>query len=107
MRDLTASDLCVWLDDPSRPVPLLLDVRELWEVQICHIRDSITIPMNSIPEHLPRLERSRPIVCICHHGMRSALVGRYLQQQGFDDVSNLAGGIDAWARQVDPDMPTY
>ena len=107
MRNLSAPDLAAWLNDGTRPAPLLLDVREPWEVRICHISGSTAIPMNSVPERLSQLERSRPVVCICHHGMRSALVGRYLLEQGFADVSNLTGGIDAWATHVDPEMPAY
>lgn len=107
MRNVTANELATWLDDQASAAPVLLDVREPWEYQLCHIDGSRTMPMSTIPAHVEQLERDRPIVCICHHGMRSMQVGLFLEQQGFTDVINLTGGVDAWAAQVDRDMPTY
>jgi rhodanese-related sulfurtransferase len=63
--------------------------------------------MNQIPGALDRLDRGRQIVCICHHGIRSYQVARFLEHQGFARVVNLEGGVAAWARDVDPSMPTY
>ncbi|MHA7880132.1 MAG: rhodanese-like domain-containing protein [Saccharospirillum sp.] len=107
MNYLTATELAAWLNDDARPQPTLLDVREGWEYQTCHIEGSVLIPMNSIPDQLDELARDNAIVCICHHGMRSLQVAHFLEQQGFSDVSNLNGGVDAWAREVDETMPTY
>ncbi|MCH8529591.1 MAG: thiosulfate sulfurtransferase GlpE [Saccharospirillum sp.] len=107
MNNLTASELAAWLNDEARPQPTLLDVRESWEFQTCHIEGSVLIPMNSIPDQLSELKREQPVVCICHHGMRSMQVAHFLDQNGFSNVSNLTGGVDAWARQVDSEMPTY
>ncbi|WP_410473456.1 rhodanese-like domain-containing protein [Guyparkeria sp. TX1] len=107
MRNVTARELAAWLDDETSADPLLLDVREPWEHQTCHIDGSRMMPMNTVPANVAHLERDRPIVCICHHGMRSMQVARFLEQQGFTDVINLTGGVDAWAAQVDRSMPTY
>lgn len=94
------------------PGPLLLDVREPWERNICRIEGSRHMPMRSIPNELQggslaELDRQHPVVVICHHGIRSQQVALYLDQQGFSDVLNLCGGIDAWARDVDPGMASY
>ena len=88
------------------PPPLLLDVREEGEYAICHIANSRHIPMNQIPEAHEALDPEQEIIVICHHGMRSARVANYLQQIGFSKVFNLAGGIHAWACEVDTTMPT-
>ena len=82
-------------------------MREPWEQQICHIAGSQLAPMRSLPAQIDQLDAQRPIVCICHHGGRSAHVAMWLARQGFADVYNLSGGVDAWARQVDPKMATY
>jgi rhodanese-related sulfurtransferase len=107
MRQLSAPELAAWLADPARPAPVLLDVREPWEVAIAALPGALTIPMGRIVEQTAQLDTTRPIVCVCHHGMRSLQVAAYLARRGFDDVWNLSGGIDAWARQVDPGCPTY
>ena len=107
MQDLTALELAAWLDDAGRSKPLLLDVREPWEFQTCHIATAKSMPMQTVPAHYPDLDKDTALVCICHHGARSLQVARFLEQQGFTQVNNLRGGIDAWARQVDPAMPTY
>ena len=87
--------------------PLLLDVREPWEFEICHIKGSINIPMGQIPNELAQLQNSDEIIVICHHGIRSQNVIRFLQQQSVEGLVNLDGGVDAWAREVDLDMPLY
>lgn len=87
--------------------PLLLDVREPWELAICRIEGAQSLPMSQIPGALDRLDRGREIVCICHHGIRSYQVARFLEHHGFTRVVNLEGGVAAWARDVDPAMPTY
>jgi rhodanese-related sulfurtransferase len=93
------------------PAPLLLDVREPWEFQFAAIRlagaHTLHMPMNQVPQRLAELDPAQPILCICHHGMRSAQVVAFLERAGFDSVYNLAGGIDAWSRQVDPAVPRY
>ena len=90
---------------------LLLDVREPWEVELASIRldgaIAAFIPMGSVPAALGSIDRSRAVVCICHHGARSAQVVAFLERNGFASVYNLAGGIDAWSLAVDPAVPRY
>jgi rhodanese-related sulfurtransferase len=107
MKTISAPELAHWLADPQRPRPVLLDVREPWEQQICRIEGSDLVPMRALPARLDELDPQRPIVCVCHHGGRSAHVAMFLGRQGFGDVYNLTGGVDAWARQVDTQMATY
>ncbi len=87
--------------------PLLLDVREPWEFEICRIDGSVNLPMSQIPAQLERLEDAAEIVLICHHGIRSLQVAGYLQRMLDGSLINLDGGVDAWAREVDPDMALY
>jgi rhodanese-related sulfurtransferase len=91
--------------------PLLLDVREPWEFALAAIRidglRTLHIPMNEVPGRLDELDASQPVVCICHHGMRSAQIVAFLERQGFEAAYNLAGGIDAWSAQVDAGVPRY
>jgi rhodanese-related sulfurtransferase len=107
MKPVSASELSTWLANKDRTPPVLLDVREPWETQICRIEGSELVPMQSLPSRLNELDPDQPVVCICHFGGRSAQVGMFLDRQGFKDVYNLTGGVDAWARQVDTAMPTY
>lgn len=106
MRRLSARELREYLDRTEEP-PLLLDVREPWEYQVCHLPNSQLVPMRHIPTALDQLEPGRETVVICHHGIRSAAVARFLEQAGFTNVINLDGGVAAWAREVDRGMPTY
>lgn len=112
MRQISATELAGWLagDDapsPSAARPQLLDVREPWEVALGSLPGAIAIPMGEIPARAAELDASRPVVCVCHHGVRSLHVGMFLERRGFADVVNLSGGVDAWAREVDPRFPTY
>ncbi len=91
----------------KQPAPLLLDVREEDEVRLCALPGSLHIPMNLIPLRHNELPDDVPIIVYCHHGIRSLNVARYLVHVGFENVANLQGGIDAWARQIDPSMPRY
>lgn len=86
---------------------LLLDVREAFEVQLCAVAGSRHIPMRQIPENLPDLPRDQPILVLCHHGGRSLRVTQFLRAQGLTQVTNVAGGIDAWAEQIEPGMARY
>lgn len=85
----------------------ILDVREPWEYQQCHIENSVHIPMGEISHRHNELRPDQEIVVMCHHGMRSLQVAQYLEKAGFTNIANLSGGIDAWARDVDPNLPTY
>ena len=96
-------------DTPAKP--LLLDVREPWELQTACVQEDgfelLRIPMREVPARLAELDPARPIACLCHHGMRSLQVANYLTQNGFTEVVNLQGGIDAWSQEVDPSVPCY
>jgi rhodanese-related sulfurtransferase len=107
MEHITAPELAAWIADPDRPTPLLLDVREPWEFETCRIDAARLMPMNAIPGRFSELDEEQPVVCICHHGARSMQVAAFLERQGFTNVTNLTGGIHAWAKQVDTEMPTY
>lgn len=107
MQTLTVKELAAWLADRGREPPVLLDVREGVEFGYCAIAGSLSMPMASVPLRLDELDPAREIVCICHHGARSAQVAMFLARHGYGQVLNLAGGIDAWARQVDPSLPVY
>lgn len=86
---------------------LLLDVREPSEVATCAVAGSRHIPMRQIQENLPNLPRDQPILVMCHHGVRSMRVTQFLRANGFAHVTNVAGGIDAWAQQIDPTLARY
>ena len=85
----------------------LLDVREPWEVAYCVIEGSVTIPLGSLSSRAGELPKDRQIVVVCHHGGRSAQATTWLRHNGFDMATNLAGGVDAWARRIDPTMKVY
>ncbi len=93
--------------DRADTKPVLLDVREPWEFERCHIPDSILMPIRQIPNVLNDYDTEQEIVVICHHGIRSRAVAAYLAQHDFTNVINLSTGLDGWAKQVDPAMPTY
>lgn len=107
MKQISAAELDAWLQDRERAKPLLLDVREPWEYQTARIAGSQLVSMRTVPARLHELDRAADTVVICHHGSRSQQVAMFLERQGFGSVYNLAGGVDAWARSVDPDMPKY
>ena len=104
IREITPTELQQLLtaDNP----PSLIDVREEGEAAICSIDGSTLIPMNTLPQRLQELPRDRAVVLYCHSGMRSLMAGQWLSQQGFDALS-LAGGIDRWAIEIEPDMARY
>ena len=107
MQQITALELADWLADDARPSPMLLDVRENWEFETCHIAGSTLMPMQTIPARIDDLDEDAAIVCICHHGARSMQVAAFLERHGFGKITNLTGGIHAWAVQVDGAMPKY
>jgi rhodanese-related sulfurtransferase len=105
MRHYTVHELRKRLDQGNPPV--LLDVREEWEMARCHLPGSTWIPMGEIMARAAELSKTKETVVICHHGIRSWQVAKYLEREGFADVVNLSGGIDAWAKEIDPAMPIY
>lgn len=112
MKQLPVTEVRQWASAAAQAAePLLLDVREPWEVQLAAIRipeaSTLNLPMGLIPQRLAELDPAQPILCICHHGMRSAQVVAFLERAGFESVYNLAGGIDAWSAKVDPGVPRY
>lgn len=106
MRHMAAPQLQVWLASESPSVELL-DVREPWEYEVCRLEGSRLIPLSQLTSRLGELDARRTTVVICHHGVRSLRAAAYLEHCGFGDVVNLSGGIDAWARTVDPGMALY
>jgi len=86
---------------------VLLDVREPAELAIAHVGGETHIPLGALPARSGELDRTRPIVLMCHRGVRSMAALRLLREQGFTNLHNLAGGIDAWSREVDPSVPRY
>lgn len=111
MQHLTAPQLAVWLADPARPKPLLLDVREPWEVQTAGIAGATHIPMNQIPARVDEIAEAAAaggeVVAFCHHGARSMQVALFLESRGVGPLHNLTGGINAWSTEVDPSVPRY
>ena len=107
MRQLSVQELQALMEGAPQSRPRLLDVREPWEFQLAHIDGSELLPMQTIPNRVDQLDRSHPTVVICHHGTRSLQVVAFLERQGFENLHNLQGGIDAWARQVDSRVPLY
>jgi len=87
--------------------PLVLDVREDWEVQLARIPDVVHVPMNQLPARLGEFEREKAIIVMCHAGGRSLRVAHFLSNQGFTNVANLTGGIQAWSESVDATVPQY
>jgi rhodanese-related sulfurtransferase len=106
MREFSATELHAYLEAAAEQ-PLLLDVREPWEFDKARIEGSKLVPMRSVPEQLQDLDPHRETVVICHHGIRSRMVGRFLESQGFSNIINLSGGVAAWASDVDRQMATY
>ncbi len=104
-----------WLASQSDAAPLVLDVREPWEVSIASIQlladspsfDVLFMPMQSIPQRLNELPQDRAIACLCHHGIRSQQVAAFLSHRGFEHVVNIAGGIQAWSQELDSQVAQY
>jgi rhodanese-related sulfurtransferase len=94
------------LRSSGRPYALL-DVREPWEVALGTLPEATAIPMSKLPDEFHMIPADRPLVVLCHHGQRSGHVTAWLRRQGYDNAINLEGGIDAWARTVDPTVATY
>ncbi|NYF80721.1 rhodanese-related sulfurtransferase [Granulicella arctica] len=90
------------------PRLVLLDVREPWEYQTAHLPDSLFMPMGDVPSRAHQeLDPDDHIVVLCHHGLRSLNVAMWLRAQGFERAQSLAGGIDAFSRTIDPNLPRY
>jgi rhodanese-related sulfurtransferase len=106
IREISVSDLQEKWE--SQEITFVLDVREDYEWEIAHLKGALHIPMGKIPQHISNLSKSQAIAVMCHHGMRSASVIRYLQEEHrFENLYNVAGGIDAWSREVDVAVGRY
>ena len=96
---------------PAGAQPIVLDVREPWELQTASVKPNgfqlLHMPMRSVPARYLELDRSQPIACLCHHGARSAQVVHFLMNNGFTEVVNIHGGINAWSHELDPTVPLY
>ncbi len=106
IENLQPAELRARLDAGEKLV--LLDVREPSELAICGLEGSVHIPLGELPGRAEELDPSAPVVCICHHGIRSAHAAGFLVSRlGFERVFNLSGGVDRWAADVDPEMRRY
>ncbi len=105
MESLNVIQLKKELDTDTQTV--LLDVRDKWEYNLCHIDNSVNISLSEITERKDELDKQPRTVILCHHGMRSTIAGEYLISEGFEQIVNLEGGIDAWASTIDQSMTRY
>jgi sulfur-carrier protein adenylyltransferase/sulfurtransferase len=105
MSEISAQDLKTRLD--RNEPPLLLDVRQDWETKLCRLPNAVHIPIEEIELRTEELNPEDDIVVYCHQGVRSAAVAEYLRSLGFKRVRNLTGGLDSWARTIDPGMHRY
>jgi rhodanese-related sulfurtransferase len=112
MQQVSPSQFNDWRQQASTVgQPLILDVRETWECQLASIApegcEVLIMPMQTIPDRLSELDKTRPIACLCHHGGRSMQVASFLEHHGFENITNISGGIHAWSSQVDANVPVY
>lgn len=105
IKEITVHDLSTWRETGKNFV--LLDVRDPDEVATVRIEGSVWIPMREIPQRMSELDLAVPVAVMCHHGGRSERVAEYLASRGFADVVNVAGGIDAYALQIEPALARY
>lgn len=105
MSEISPRDLKARLDRNEAPV--LLDVRQDWETRLCRLPNAVHIPIEELELRVEELSAQDEIVVFCHQGVRSAAVAEYLRSLGFANVRNLTGGLDSWARTVDPSMRRY
>ncbi|MHB8580541.1 MAG: rhodanese-like domain-containing protein [Ignavibacteriaceae bacterium] len=85
----------------------LIDVREEWEYQIAKLENSELMPLSNFGDHLSKLSPDEKIIVYCHHGTRSYAVCNYLIENGFNDVTNLRGGINLWSEEIDNSIAVY
>lgn len=105
MQEIDVTALKAKLDN-REPVQLI-DVRETWELEICQLEGVKNLPMSEITGRLADVEKNIETVVICHHGGRSQQVAMWLEQQGAGEMTNLLGGMDAWAVAIDPSLERY
>jgi rhodanese-related sulfurtransferase len=105
IREMPVTELKSRRDQGEKP--LVIDVREDWELQLASIPDVVHVPMNQLPARLGEFSRDAETIVMCHAGGRSLRVAHYLASQGFVNVANLTGGISAWSQEVDATVPQY
>ena len=105
IREISVQELKARRDRGEQP--LVLDVREDWELQLASIPDVVHVPMNQLPARVSEFSPAVEIVVMCHAGGRSMRVAHFLADQGFTNVANLSGGISAWSQAVDATVPQY
>lgn len=105
VQNLTPQEAQTRLSNDSNVI--LLDVREAWELASASIEGAMHIPMNQIPARISKFSNNDTIMVICHSGVRSLSVANYLIQAGFNDIWNVLGGTEAWAKTVDPALASY
>ena len=105
VREISAPELKARRDRGENPV--VIDVREDWELATVSLDGARHIPMRQVPDRVAELPADKPLVVMCHHGGRSRQVTAWLRQNGFSQAINLAGGIHAWAERIDPSLATY
>jgi rhodanese-related sulfurtransferase len=105
VREISALELKALRDRGQNPV--VIDVREEWELQLASIPGVVHVPMNQVPARLSELSRDAETIVMCHAGGRSMRVAHFLANQGFTNVANLTGGISAWSELVDATVPQY
>ena len=105
MIEMTAFELKKHIQND--PNIILIDVRENWEYSVVSIKDSIHIPISEIQNKMHDFDEEKTIAFVCHHGIRSRMVGLYFEQNDFKNIINLRGGIDSWAKTVDNSMAPY
>lgn len=105
--EITAEDLKALLDAPSSELPMLVDVREPWEFETAHIAGSILLRTVNVPALIEQMRKTKTVIAVCHHGVRSFSAAMYLRQNGVPHALSLAGGVEQWAIAIDPTMPRY
>jgi len=103
--EITPADVKARLDRDE--ILVLIDVREPWEHQVCKIEGAKLIPLGSLAASLQTLPDVDEVICYCHHGMRSLDAASWLRFQGIEKAKSLAGGIERWSLEVDPNIPRY
>lgn len=106
MQTWSPAEVAAFLRDSAPHSLQLADVREPWEYDIVHVEGSLLIPLSQLQHQIEQLDKSIPVAVICHHGIRSAHACYFLERVGFQTI-NVSGGIDLWARTLDPEMALY
>jgi rhodanese-related sulfurtransferase len=106
VQEISPKELNDWLGRTEALI--IVDVRQPWEYKLCHIAESLNIPLGILPDQIDTIPEGKKIVTICHHGVRSKQAAIMLSQfGGFTEVFSLQGGLDAWAQEIDPSMERY